>query len=554
VTVSPNDSPVELGPLELTNHPSLCSVFQETAARHPARPALRTAGDEISWTWGDYAERVEAVARGLAALGIGCGDTVAMLLRNRPEFHVVDAAAMHLGAACLSVYNTLPAGDVAWELDDAGAKLLFTETALLEAALGARESGAAVPIVLVDGDHDATLSLERLVAGGSPDFDFDAAWRAVQQSDVATIIYTSGTTATPKGVELTHGSILGNLESLHARIGTVDGARVVSYLPMAHIAERQFSQYRAMAAGLQVTTCAEPRDVGAHLVAVRPHYLFAPTRILDKMRSAVGAVDAGALSDVEKAAVLSNFGLDQVRVAVIGAAPVPRELSEFWIALGLPLIEGWGCTECGAFAAFGIPGDYTPGTCGPALPGVEVRLAVDGELLIRSPWLMRGYRGHPELTAETIDADGWLHTGDIGAFDDRGNVSIVDRKKEIIINAAGKNMSPARIESKLKAAHPLIGDVCVVGDRRPYLVALIVPDPESAASFDGDVAAVIAEGVARANHELARVEQIKRFDVLEEQWVPGEEMTPTMKLKRRVIESKYADVIDSLYQAKDGQE
>jgi len=521
----------------LADAASIPAVFQETVARCPDRVALRTVDDSESYTWRQYDAEVRRIARGLHALGVRRGDTVAMLLSNRPVFHLVDTAALHLGATCLSIYNTLPTEDIATALRNSGSCVLVTESAYLQPALAAGEVGT---VVLVDGEAPGTTPLAEL----DGDLDVDAAWRAVTPEDVAVIIYTSGTTGQPKGVELTHRSVLGNVLGLDHAIGTIDGARIISYLPMAHIAERQLSHYRAMAFGLEVTCCRDPREMPAHLLAVRPHYVFTPPRMLDKLRAAAG---------VPTRAVLERFGLDQAVVAMTGSAPVPTELTQFWLDAGLPLIEAWGITECGAFGAFGRPGQYRVGTCGTALPGVELRLATDGEILVRSPWLMRGYRGQPEATAEAIDADGWLHTGDLGSFDEAGHLRIIDRKKEIIINAAGKNMSPAHIEARVKDAHPLIGEVVVIGNDRPFNVGLVVTDPEVASSFDGDVEATVTAAVEQANTRLARVEQLKRVHIIREPWLPGgEEVTPTMKLKRRSIATKYAAQIDAMYEATAG--
>ncbi len=519
----------------LADEPSIPAVFQATVARCPDRVALRTIDDSERLTWGEYATEVARVGRGLAGLGVGRGSTVAMLLSNRPAFHIVDAAVLHLGAICLSIYATLPSEDIAWVMRDAGADVVVTESALLQRVFAA---DVAAEVVLVDGEAPGTIPLAHL--DGSP--DVDSAWRQIEPDDVAVIVYTSGTTGTPKGVELSHRAVLGNTQGLNHAIGTMDGARVVSYLPMAHIAERQLSHYRAMALGFEVTTCPEPRAMPEHLLAVRPHYFFGPPRMLAKFRSAASGLEGP---------LLKHFGLDEVAVAMTGSAPVPPELTQFWLDAGLSLVEAWGITECGAFGAFGRRGSYRVGTCGPALPGIELRLATDGEILMRSPWLMSGYRNRPDATAEAIDPQGWLHTGDVGEFDD-GHLRIIDRKKEIIINAGGKNMSPAHIEARIKESDPLIGEVCVIGNDRPYIVALVVPDPEAAAKFTGDVRTAIATAVDRANGRLARVEQIKRFHIVESPWLPGgDEVTPTMKLKRRVIDRKYAATIDALYADKE---
>jgi long-chain acyl-CoA synthetase len=516
----------------VTKQETICAVFQATAARCPDRVALRTIDDSVSLTWNEYATEVARVARGLAALGVRRGDTVAMLLHSSPAFHVVDMAALHLGATCLSVYNTLPPEDIAQAMHGAGADVLVTETEYLDTAVLA---GTAKQIVLTDSDAAGTVRLADL----DGEADVDAAWRSVSSDDIAVIIYTSGTTGEPKGVELSHRAVLGNTRGLDHAIGTVDGGRVISYLPMAHIAERQLSHYRAVAFGLEVTCCPDPRAMPEHLLAVRPHYFFAPPRMLEKFRSAAGGNTEG---------VLEQFGLDQVLVALTGSAPVPVELTQFWLDAGLPLVEAWGITECGAFGAFGRPGSYMPGTCGTALPGVDLRLDSDGEILLRSPWLMTGYRNHPEETAAAIDPDGWLHTGDVGTFDESNSLSIVGRKKDIIINSAGKNMSPARIEARIKEAHPLIGEVCVIGNDRPFNVAIVVPEIEARAGFEGDVAAIVGSAIEKANSRLARVEQLKRVHILDQPWLPGgEELTLTMKMRRHVIAAKYAAEIEAMY-------
>lgn len=542
----------EITDLNLLDHPSFCSVFQDTVTHFPDWIAVRTLDGSTSLTWGQYGELVESIARGMAAFGIGRGSTVAYLMGNRPEFFPTDVAAMHLGAACLSVYQTLPAKDIGWALTDSGAALVVTDAAFLPTALEARRACPDVPIVVVDDAHPDALSLDELVAGGSPDFDFAGAWDAVTQDDVALLIYTSGTTSNPKCVELTHRALLGNAIGLHEAMGTLRGARVVSYLPMAHIAERMLSHYRAITGAFEVVCAPSPREIIETVQAVHPHYLFSPPRLYDKLRGvALKLIEKQGLS---AEALLEHFGFDQTRVAIGGGAPISPELVQFWIDLGLPLVEGWGQTEGGALGALGRVDANKVGTCGTALPGVELRLAEDGEILMRSPFTMRGYRNQPELTAEIIDAGGWLHTGDIGRLDPEGYLQIIDRKKEILINAGGKNMSPSRIEAKLTRAHPLIGGACVVGNNCPYNVAVIALEPDvraglsAAENTTAGIAAILATAVAKANRELARVEQIKRFVVVDEPWLPGgDEFTPTQKLRRRVIEQKYAADIELLY-------
>jgi long-chain acyl-CoA synthetase len=542
----------EITEMNLLGQASFCAVFQDTVARFPDWVAVRTLDGRTSLTWAQYGDRVEAIARGMAALGIRRGDTVGYLMGNRPEFFPADLAAMHLGAACLSVYQTLPPKDIGWAMQDSGTALMFTEAALLPLALQARESCPDVQIVVVDGAHPDALSLEELMAGGSQEFDFADAWTVVTQDDVALLVYTSGTTSNPKCVELTHRGLLGNALGLHEAMGTLRGARVVSGYPYAHLAERMLSHYRAITGAFEVVCAPSPREIIETVQAVHPHYLFSPPRLYDKLRGV--ALTLMERQGVTPETLLERFGFDQTRVAIAGGAPISGELVQFWIDLGLPLVEGWGQTEGGALGAMGRVDAIKVGTCGTALPGVELRLAEDNEILMRSPFTMRGYRNQPELTAEVIDAEGWVHTGDIGRLDSEGYLQIVDRKKEILINAGGKNMSPSRIEAKLTQAHPLVGGACVVGNNRPYNVAVIAVDPDvrgqlrAAENTSAGIAAILAGAVAQANRELARVEQIKRFAVIDDPWLPGgDELTPTLKLRRRVIEQKYATNIELLY-------
>jgi long-subunit acyl-CoA synthetase (AMP-forming) len=332
------------------------------------------------------------------------------------------------------------------------------------------------------------------------------------------------------------------------------------------MADRQTSQYNPMVFGIQITHVADPTQVVAALPDVRPTYWVGVPRVWEKLKGALeaqGIEDPSALPEDARKGVLSKLGLDECRIAFVGAAPSPVELLQYFQDLGLPMCEVWGMSELTCVATCNPPDAIKLGTVGVAMEGVELKLAEDGELLCRGPILMKGYRHDPEKTAEAIDSEGWMHTGDIAEIDEDGYVKIVDRKKELIINAAGKNMSPANIEARVKASSPLIGQAVAIGDRRPYNVALIVLDPDVAAQWaseegidpspaamaaDESVIAEIERGVAEANTHLSRVEQIKRFKVLEVDWLPGgEELTPTMKLKRTPIAKKYADEIEALY-------
>jgi long-chain acyl-CoA synthetase len=561
---------------------TVAEAFQLTARVHPDRCALRLKDDEFSITWAEYADRVRATAAGLAGLGLQPGGTMAIMLTNRPEFHWFDAAALHLGAIPFSIYNSYVAEQVAYQIKDAGARIVVTEKAFADRI--AAVEGIDHLVVVDDGGE-----VESHAPAG---FDFEAAWRAVKPDDNLTLIYTSGTTGPPKGVQLTHANVMAGVNGFDQVIAFPDDGRVVSWLPMAHIAERACSHYLPMLLGFTTTCCADPRQVVAYLPEVRPTWFFAVPRIWEKLKAAIEAGVAAEQDAAKKQAtewalgvglqkvrleqagepvpeelrqehakadelVLSKIrgrlGLDEVESVNVGAAPTPREVLEFFHAIGIPVAELWGMSETTGYGACNPPDRIKIGTVGPVSPGVEIKLAEDGEVLIRGPVITSGYRNQPERTRETIDAEGWLHTGDVGQFDEDGYLRIVDRKKELIISAAGKNMSPANIEAKIKASSPVIGQVVAIGDARPYNVGLITLDPDVAPAFaqqhgEDAVLAEVQRGVDAANGRLARVEQIKRFKVLPDEWQPGgDELTPTMKLKRKPIHEKYADVIEELY-------
>jgi long-subunit acyl-CoA synthetase (AMP-forming) len=583
---------------------TMCEAFQATVARYPHELALRTAGGAVMITWGDYAGRVRQIAAGLARLGARRGDTVALMMTNRPEFHLVDTAALHLGAIPFSVYNTFAAEQIAQVLANAGNRVVLCEEQFVPRLLEVTGGTAVEHVVCVDGQPAGTVTVEEMVAGGDPGFEFEACWRAVQPDDVLTLIYTSGTTGPPKGVEITHAQMMAELTATSALLPAGPGDRLISYLPLAHIAERYGSHYWPMLTGEQVTPLADAKALLGALTDVRPTIFGGVPRVWEKLKAGIetlmayepdqakrqavqdafqvglryvdatlaGEVPAGLAEAYQRAdeQVLSKIrlllGLDQVRSAVSGAAPIAPEILKFMLALGIPVAEVWGMSECSCIGTANPPGAIRIGTVGQAIPGVQLKLASDGELLLRGPIVMKGYRNDPARTAEAIDPGGWLHTGDLAAIDEDGYVTITGRKKELIINAAGKNMSPAAIESAVLAASLLIAQVVAVGDRRPYIVALIALDSDAAAAFAAQhgitdptpailadhpaIRAAIGAAVDKANGRLSRVEQIKRFAIVPAFWEPGgDEITPTMKLKRRAVTTKYADVIESLYAA-----
>ena len=548
--------------------PTLCHAFQTTAAERPDEIALRNPGDQVAITWREYAQRVEAIAAGLARLGVERGDSVAIMLLNRPEFHLVDTAALHLGAAPFSIYNTCTPEQVAHQLRNSGARVVVTEKHFLASVQEARRHVLDVAhIVQLDGADDDIMSLAELEGTGASSFRFAETWQAVAPGDLATIIYTSGTTGPPKGVELTHGNAMAECVACAERFPLTPGGRTMSYLPSAHVVDRWSSHWWAsLTHGFSVTSVGDLRTVIFLLPSIRPTRWGAVPRIWEKLHKALvgqGVADPGRLSDEERAVLRERLGLDAAEHLGGGAAPMPIDVLRYFEALGLPISEGWGMSETAGASTGSPPDAIRLGTCGTPLPGVELDLAADGEILVRGPTVMRGYRDDPGATAEAFAADGWMRTGDIAHIEDN-YVSIVDRKKELIVTAGGKNVSPANIEMRVEAASLLIAHAAAVGDRRPYVAALIVLDPDVAVDFAAEhgiddasvralathpeVRAAVHAAVEAANAGLSRAERVKRFTILPVEWLPGgEELTPTVKLRRRAIATRYAGEIDELY-------
>jgi long-subunit acyl-CoA synthetase (AMP-forming) len=578
---------------------TMTEAFRLTVEDHADRVAVRTKDDEVSLTWAQLRDRVDALAGGLAGLGVRRGDTVALMLGNRPEFAIADLAAMTLGATPFSIYQTFSPSQIAYVVGDAAAKVAIVEEAFLDVFRAARKDLPALEtLIVLEGERGEGTTAWADVEGADPGFDAESHWRAVEPGDVLTLIYTSGTTGPPKGVELAHRNLLAAVRAADGIIRFPDGSRVISWLPAAHIAERTAHHYLPIVFAMTVTSCPNPREIVAYLPAVKPTWFFAVPRIFEKLKAGLeghlstqGEQTVGWLTAARRrveleqagepvpddvaataaegeaqlfAGLRAMLGLDEAIAVNAGAAPTPRDVLVFFNAIGVPLAELWGMSEtCGA-GAVNPPERIKIGTVGPPSPGVEAKLADDGELLVRGDVVMLGYRGQPEKTAEALDAEGWLHTGDIAQIDEDGYIAIVDRKKEIIINAAGKNMSPANIESTMKGAGPVIGHVCVIGDRRPYNTALIVLDadfaPALAARFgiegksleelaaEEKIVAAVQEAIDKGNAELARVEQIKKFAIVPGDWAPGgEELTPTLKLKRKPIYEKYEAEIEAMY-------
>ena len=590
------------GPPKEMLHSSLPLAFEATVDRIPDEDAIIDPARETTLSWAEARDMAYRVAGGLAKLGIKKGDTVALMLNNRWEFIPIDLGVAYLGAVPFSIYQTSSPEQIQYVCEDASATVAVVETAFLDVFNQAKEDLPALEHVIVVDGEGGTHTLADL-EGLDPDFDARAAADDIEPDDLLTLIYTSGTTGPPKGVQLTQRNLMTLVAGLDDMIEFPDrGAKVISWLPAAHIAERGANYYLPVMKGASITICADPRKIVETLPQVHPTFFFAVPRIWEKLKAGLEAKlaaipgedgdkaragldaaikkvkleQAGEEVPEELAAAVAQadeamfqhlrkaLGLDEARSVNVGAAPTPVEVLEFFHAIGIPIGELWGMSEtCGA-ATVNPPERVKLGTVGPPVAGVEIKLADDGEVMVKGDLVMAGYRNLPEKTEETFE-DGWLLTGDIGELDEDGYLKIVDRKKELIINAAGKNMSPANIESKLKSASPLIGQAAAIGDGRPYNTALIVLDPDYAPGWaeqngiddaspealaeNEQVRQAIQDGVDEANSKLSRVEQIKKFKILPTDWMPGgDELTPTMKLKRKPIAEKYASEIEELYE------
>ena len=572
---------------------------------------LRWKDADGAWQSSTMAQLADDTARlvtGLRGLGVGPGDRIVLMLTNRPEFHAIDLAALFLGATPVSIYNSSASEQIEYLVNDCGAKVGVVENdAFLERFLKVRESLTTLEhIVLMepsDNAGDALVAFADLASAEPADLAAEAGNATLDT--LATVIYTSGTTGPPKGVMLSHSNVVWTLESLgqsmreQTDIESFAGKRHVSYLPMAHIFERLLGHYYMVDFASQVTCCPDTSKLTAFTGEVKPNIFIGVPRVWEKLYAGVNAAvgadpekaksfnDAieAALPIVEKmtrgtatqdeidtwnfldavafSTVRGLIGLDEAEICITGAAPLPAEILAWFRAIGVPLTEGYGMSETTA----GLTWSYAPkpGCVGRAGVGIELMIAEDGEVLCRGGNNFEGYLGKPEQTAETIDSDGWLHTGDIGVLDEDGYLKIVDRKKEIIITAGGKNVSPANLEAELKMI-PLVGQACAIGEQRPFMSALVVLDPDAAAAWaashglSGDAASMAAlaenpEVIAEVDASLTQVmsafnnaEAVKKVKILSDEWLPDSELlTPTSKLKRRGILAKFADEIEALY-------
>jgi long-chain acyl-CoA synthetase len=588
----------------------LPDLLRANARDAPERVALRRrVGEEwVGITWAEYAARSDDLAAHLIALGLQPGERVGLLSGNRPEWHIADMAVMAAGGVTVPCYPTSSSSQIAYLLGHSEARLVFVENAeqLNKVLLRRDQLPALEHIVLFDDpgglDRDIVVDIERFAKQGAvhrSSAPGALAERAavVQPGDLATLVYTSGTTGPPKGAMLTHENLLWTIRAVLEVVPAGPDDRFLSFLPLSHIAERAVSHLFQVAIGGETWFARSLASVPEDLQACRPTLFFAVPRVWEKLMDAItgkvaarsGPVRAlldqylelggraaakdpalGAFARIEHTvldhtlgrSVRRNLGLDQARVLVSGAAPIHPDRLNWFAGIGLPICEVWGQTEdCGP-ATLNPPDAIRIGSVGLPLPGLEIRIADDGEILVRGGSVCAGYFKDPEATQRLLLEDGWMATGDLGSIDEDGYLSIVGRKKDLIILSSGKNIAPQAIETRLEMA-PLIGKAVVVGEARPYLVALLTLDDDAvtewahhrghsggteALSTDPDLNAAVGAAVEEVNAGHSRVEGIKAWRILPTEFtVAGGEMTPTLKVKRNVVLERYTDVVEELY-------
>jgi long-chain acyl-CoA synthetase len=589
-----------------THSKTLADLLPQAAEAYGDAPAVRYKDGDgwVSRSFNEVREIVRPLALGLASLGVEKGDRVSILGNTRPEWTYFDFAALSIGATVVPIYQTNSPEECAYVLENSDAKVVVVEDqAQLDKVRAVREGLPALEhVVLMVGEADDAISAAALSEKGAAadQASWQQRYEAVTPADICTFIYTSGTTGPPKGCIISHGNY-------RAMLDMVNGVNVIEpedltylYLPLAH----SFALLIQLGSFDLGTTIAywegDPQKILPNLAELKPTYFPSVPRIFEKIYTAAtsGMEKAGGLKkaifdwslkvgarmrEVERSGRKPSFLLQrqydfadkrvlskirnlfggQLRLAVSGAAPINPEILRFFDSAGVLVVEGWGMTETSTAATVATPEDFKIGTIGKPFPGCEVKIADDGEILVKGANVFQGYHKNPEATAETI-VDGWLHTGDIGEIDSEGFIKITGRKKDIIITAGGKNITPANLEAEIKQ-HPLVSQCVVVGDRRPYLVALVTLDPEEAAAYaeehglpddpvalasNPDVKASIEAHVEELNKKFARVEQVKKISILPHDLTQESgELTPTLKVKRAVVAQKHGDAIEELYAA-----
>jgi long-chain acyl-CoA synthetase len=587
-----------------TKSTTLADLLPRAAQLYGDAPAVRYKEGEkwVDRSFAEVQEIVRALSLGLIDLGVAKGDKVSILANTRPEWTYADFAALSAGATVVPIYQTNSPEECQYVLENSDAKIVIVEDD--EQLEKIREVRANLPkleqVVRMTGSSEDTISFDELIARGNarPAAEWEQRWSTVEPSDICTFIYTSGTTGPPKGCIISHGNYRSMLDMVNETSVVEPEDISYLYLPLAH----SFALLVQLGSFDLGATLAywerDPLKILPNLAELKPTYFPSVPRIFEKIYTAAssgmekegglkkaifdwavgvgekvrkteragrkpgfllskkyGFADAKVLSKIR-----SLFG-GNLRLAVSGAAPINPDILRFFDAAGVLVLEGWGMTETSTAATISTPDDFKIGTIGKPFPGCEIKIADDGEILVKGPNVFQGYYKNEEATRETI-VDGWLHTGDIGEIDSQGFIKITGRKKDIIITAGGKNITPANLEAEIKQ-HPLVSQCVVVGDRKPYLVALVTLDPEDAASYakehglsadpeqlaaDESIRKSIEAHVGKINEKFARVEQVKKIAILPHDLSQESgELTPTLKVKRAVVTSKHEDAIERLY-------
>jgi long-chain acyl-CoA synthetase len=595
---------------------TLLDIFDATVRARGAHVAMRARDHLGRWqsiSWAEYDTAVREVAAALHGLGVAAGDRVALLGWNRPEWHIADMGILRAGCVSVPIYPTSAGPQVAYVLAHSGARVCFVDTEEQYAKIMEHrgELPALRHVVMFDETTPTpdqflmSLHASRIVGIAALARDGDAIVerrRAVQSRDLATLVYTSGTTGPPKGTMITHANLMATLRGVTSLMTFDEHDRFLSFLPLSHITERCVSHFGLIVSGGETWFARSITTVAEDLPDCRPTIFFAVPRVWEKFRDAITTrvEDRTGLKaslirrylelamprarEVETSKPMPFFvksewlaldrvighqlrrlmGLDHARFLASGAAPIHADLLRWFLGIGLPISEGYGQTEVSLATSTNRPGQIRIGTVGEPLPGVSVRIADDGEILVRGENVCAGYWRDEHATAELIDADGWLHSGDIGSLDEDGYLRITDRKKDLIVTAHGKNIAPQVLETELNL-HPLVGHAVVIGDARRYLTALISLDAEAAARYaeergkefsletlanDPDVRDEIEHAIEALNQCHARVEHIRKWRILpRELSVDGGELTPTLKVRRRVVDERYSNLIEEMYAA-----
>jgi long-chain acyl-CoA synthetase len=587
-----------------TKSTTLADLLPRSAEMYGGAEAVRfKEGDAwVSRSFAEVGETVRALSLGLIELGVGRGDKVSILANTRPEWTYADFAALSAGATVVPIYQTNSPEECQYVLENSDAKVVVVEDdEQMEKIRAVRDQLPLLEhVIRMTGESDDAISFTELEGRGAgrDASEWEARWQSVTPEDICTFIYTSGTTGPPKGCVISHGNYRAMLNMVNQTSVIEEGDLTYLYLPLAH-SFALLIQFGSFDLGTTIAYWErDPLKIMPNLAELQPTYFPSVPRIFEKIyTTATSAMDKeGGLKkaifnwsirvgkrmrEAERSGrepgfllrrqyafadekVLSKirglFG-GKIRLAVSGAAPISPEILSFFDAAGVLVLEGWGMTETSTAATISSPEDFKVGTIGKPFPGCEIRIADDGEILVKGPNVFQGYYKNEEATRETI-VDGWLHTGDIGEIEEDGFIKITGRKKDIIITAGGKNITPANLENEIKQ-HPLVSQCVVVGDRRPYLVALVTLDPEEAVAYakehglpedaealatNDDVRKAIEVHVEQINEKFARVEQVKKIAILPQDLSQEHgELTPTLKVKRAVVMSKREPEIEELY-------